>query len=41
MLEHRGHRVSFGRFMRIGVPFTLVATVAATLFIWVFWKVIP
>jgi Na+/H+ antiporter NhaD/arsenite permease-like protein len=41
MLEQRGHRVSFGRFMRIGVPFTLVATVAATLFIWVFWRVIP
>jgi Na+/H+ antiporter NhaD/arsenite permease-like protein len=41
MLEQRGHHVRFGRFMRIGVPFTLVATVAASLFIWVFWRVIP
>ncbi len=38
MLEHRGSHVGFGRFMRIGVPFTVVATVAATLFIWVFWR---
>ena len=38
MLEQQGHRVSFGRFMRIGVPFTLVATVAAAGFIWVFWR---
>ncbi len=41
MLEQRGHHVSFGRFMRIGVPFTLVATTAATLFIWVLWRMIP
>ena len=41
MLDQRGHHVSFGRFMRIGVPFTVIATVAAALFIWVFWRVIP
>jgi len=41
MLERRGLHVSFGRFMRIGVPFTVVATLAATAFIWVFWILIP
>jgi Na+/H+ antiporter NhaD/arsenite permease-like protein len=40
MLEQRGHRVSFGRFMRIGVPFTVVATLAATAFVWVVWAAI-
>jgi Na+/H+ antiporter NhaD/arsenite permease-like protein len=38
MLERRGHRVQFGRFMRIGVPFTVVATLAATAFVWLFWR---
>jgi Na+/H+ antiporter NhaD/arsenite permease-like protein len=41
MLEHRGHKVGFGRFMRIGVPFTVVAVVASCAFLWVFWKLIP
>jgi Na+/H+ antiporter NhaD/arsenite permease-like protein len=41
MLGQRGHHVGFGRFMRIGVPFTIVATVAAAGFIWLFWRVIP
>jgi di/tricarboxylate transporter len=41
MLDAKGHRVGFGRFMRIGVPFTIVATVAATAFVWVFWQVVP
>jgi len=41
MLEARGHHVGFGRFMRIGVPFTLLAVTAAILFLWVFLKIIP
>ena len=41
MLEHRGHHVGFGRFMRIGVPFTLIAVAASVVFLWVFWKLIP
>ncbi len=38
MLEHRGSHVGFGRFMRIGAPFTVVATLAATAFLWLFWR---
>jgi len=41
MLEKKGHHVEFGRFMRIGVPFTLVAVAASILFLWVFWKLLP
>jgi Na+/H+ antiporter NhaD/arsenite permease-like protein len=41
MLERRGRRVTAGEFMRIGVPYTVVATVAAAAFIWVFWRLIP
>lgn len=41
ILEKKGNRVSFGGFMRIGVPFTIVAVSASILFIWVFWKVFP
>lgn len=41
MLEARGRRVGAIEFMRIGVPYTLVATLAAVAFIWVFWRVIP
>lgn len=41
MLEKRGHRVGFGRFVGIGVPFTLIAVTASTLFLWVFLKIIP
>lgn len=41
MLEKKGHHVGFGRFMRIGVPFTLVAVAASILFLWLFWKLLP
>jgi Na+/H+ antiporter NhaD/arsenite permease-like protein len=41
MLEKRGHHVGFGRFMRIGVPFTLLAVTASILFLWALWKLIP
>ncbi len=41
MLEHRGHRVGFGRFMRIGVPFTIIGVAAAVGFLLVFWKLVP
>jgi hypothetical protein len=33
--------VSLVEFMRIGVPYTVVATLAAAAFIWVFWRLIP
>lgn len=38
MLEQRGSHAGFGRFMRIGVPFTVVATLASTAFLWLFWR---
>jgi Na+/H+ antiporter NhaD/arsenite permease-like protein len=40
MLENRGHHVGFLRFMRIGIPFTLLAVTASIAFLWVFWKLL-
>ncbi|MDY6307974.1 MAG: SLC13 family permease [Oribacterium sp.] len=37
MLKHAGYEVSFGDFMKIGVPFTLVAVTTGYLFIWFVW----
>ncbi len=37
ILRREGHTVSFWRFAKIGLPFTLLATLAGYLFIWVFW----
>jgi len=38
ILSKRGHHVSLREFARIGVPFTLVATFFAYIFIWFIWK---
>ena len=38
MLKKRGHKVTFFDFVKLGLPFTIVATLIATLFIWFFWK---
>ncbi|MFA6357815.1 MAG: SLC13 family permease [Candidatus Omnitrophota bacterium] len=38
LLKKEGHPVKFGEFMKIGVPFTLVAVIAAYLFIWFVWS---
>ncbi|HPD16429.1 MAG TPA: SLC13 family permease [Planctomycetota bacterium] len=38
VLRRQGHKVTFGQFARIGLPFTLAATTAAYLFVWVFWS---
>ena len=32
-----GHEVSFGDFMKIGIPFTLTAVIAGYLFVWIVW----
>lgn len=37
ILKKQGHVVRFGEFMRIGIPFTLVAVTAASLFVWWIW----
>ena len=37
MLRKEGHEVSFGDFMKIGVPFTLTAVISGYLFVWFIW----
>lgn len=38
MLRKEGYEVSFKDFARIGVPFTLAATMAAYIYLWLIWK---
>lgn len=38
MLKKRGYHTTFFDFVKLGLPFTIVATLVATLFIWFFWK---
>lgn len=38
LLKKEGYNVSFKDFMKIGLPFTLVAVTAAYLFVWFVWK---
>jgi len=37
LLKKEGHLVTFKNFMKIGIPFTLVAVITAYLFIWAVW----
>lgn len=37
MLKKRGYTVTFGEFMRIGIPFTLAAVLVSCLFVWWIW----
>ncbi|MBP3218043.1 MAG: arsenic transporter, partial [Lachnospiraceae bacterium] len=37
LLKKEGYEVSFPQFMRIGVPYTLIAVLAGYLFIWFVW----
>ncbi|MDD5731109.1 MAG: SLC13 family permease [Candidatus Omnitrophica bacterium] len=37
LLKKEGHEVKFGDFVKIGLPFTLVAVTAAYLFVWLIW----
>lgn len=37
ILRNQGHPVRFGQFVRIGLPFTLAATAAGTLFAWLIY----
>ncbi|MCS7258520.1 MAG: SLC13 family permease [candidate division WOR-3 bacterium] len=37
LLRKRGYKLTFWDFMKIGLPFSLVATLAASLFLWIFW----
>lgn len=38
LLKKEGHEVSFGDFMRIGVPFTLTAVFVGYLYLWLVWR---
>ncbi len=38
ILQKEGYKVSTKDFMRIGVPFTLIAAAAGAAFIWIFWS---
>ena len=38
ILKEEGYEVSFGEFARIGLPFTLVAVTAASIFVWLIWR---
>ncbi len=38
ILKKEGHDISFLTFVKIGLPFTLAATAAGALFIWIVWK---
>jgi len=37
MLHRMGERTSFFEFVKIGLPFTLAATAAGSLFVWLVW----
>jgi Na+/H+ antiporter NhaD/arsenite permease-like protein len=37
ILRRNGYRVSFMQFVKVGLPFTLAATAAGALFIWLVW----
>jgi len=39
ILKKEGIHVRFGEFVKIGLPFTLIATIPASLFIWLVWGV--
>jgi Na+/H+ antiporter NhaD/arsenite permease-like protein len=38
MLKKRGYEVSFGEFIKMGLPFTLAAVIPTSLFIWLVWS---
>jgi len=38
LLEHKGHKVSFWEFVKMGLPFTLAAVSASSVFVWVFFS---
>lgn len=38
LLKKEGYEAGFGDFLKIGLPFTLAAVSAASLFVWIVWK---
>ncbi len=38
IMKREGHRVHFHHFIKIGLPFTIAATLASTMFLWFVWS---
>ena len=38
LLKKEGYEVSFGQFMRIGVPYTLTAVLVGYVYLWIVWR---
>ncbi|MFA5286747.1 MAG: SLC13 family permease [Candidatus Omnitrophota bacterium] len=38
ILKKEGHVVKFNQFIKIGLPFTIVAVITASLFVWLIWS---
>jgi Na+/H+ antiporter NhaD/arsenite permease-like protein len=38
MLRERGYKVSFGEFLKIGLPFTIAAVTSGCIFLWFTWR---
>ena len=38
MLKKEGYQVSFGDFMRIGIPYPCTAVLTGYLYLWIFWS---
>lgn len=38
ILKKEGHQVRFGEFVKMGLPFTLAAVTAASVFVWFVWR---
>lgn len=39
LLKKRGYVTRFGEFVRMGLPFTIAATLVGALFVWLFWGI--
>ena len=39
MLKKEGYKIKFFDFVKIGLPFTIVSTAAAVIFLWFVWAV--
>ncbi|MDR1373877.1 MAG: citrate transporter, partial [Treponema sp.] len=38
ILKKQGKETSFGRWLKIGLPFTLITTAASSVCIWLIWR---
>lgn len=38
ILNKQGYKMNFGKWLKLGLPFTLITTLAASLFLWLVWR---